>query len=128
MADDPSTPDTDESRTEHSTSQRSRDSQIAALADIIALLRFRTDYNPNDDEYKLTAIEAKHTALNEKNNAARTAVAALGNALDNRDRILYDEETGIIKLVKLIKNQLAIKPGKQSAAYQQISALEFRKY
>jgi hypothetical protein len=128
LADDPSTPDKDESRTAHSMSQRSRDNQIAALADIAALLRLRTDFNLKEDEASLSAIEAKLARLTAKNNAAKSAFAALGNANDDRDRVLYDPETGVLKLVKLIKTQLARKPGKSSAAYQQIAALEFRKY
>jgi hypothetical protein len=128
VPDDPLTPNVDESRTPLSTSQRSRDNQIAHLADILALLRTRPDYKPDDVQYKIETIEAKLDALTAKNNAARNAEAALGNALDARDAILYNDETGIIKLVKLIKTQLALKPGKTSAAYQQISALEFRKY
>ena len=129
LPDDPLTPDIDESRTAHSTSQRSRDNQIAHLADIAALLRTKGDaYKPNDDEYKIEAIEAKIATLTTKNNAAKAAFAALGNAQDARDLVLYHPDTGVLKLVKLIKTQLARKPGKQSAAYQQINALEFRKY
>jgi hypothetical protein len=128
LQDDPSTPDKDESRTAHSLSQASRDNQIAALADIIALLRTRSDYKPNDAEFTLAAIEAKYDSLNIKNNAAKASNAVLGNALDARDALLYDDETGVLKLVRLIKNQLAVKPGRESAAYQQIAALEFRKY
>jgi hypothetical protein len=127
LIDDPSTPE-DESRTAHSLSQSSRDNQIAGLADIIALLRLRTDFKPNDAEYTLAAIEARFDTLSAKNNAAKASNANLGNTLDARDAVLYDDETGIIKLVKLIKTQLALKPGRESAAYQQINALEFRKY
>ncbi len=128
LPDDPSTPE-DESRTAHSTSQRSRDNQIAHLADMLALLRTKSDaYKPNDTEYTIGGIEAKLAALTAKNNAAKAAFAALGVAQDARNTILYHPDTGIIKLVKLIKTQLARKPGKQSAAYQQINALEFKKY
>lgn len=127
VADDPSTPNINESRTQISTSQRSRDNQIAHLADIVALLKTQS-YNPNDDEYKLDAIEARLADLTAKNNAAKASIAALGNAQDTRDQVLYDEETGIIRRVKLIKTQLAVKPGRESAAYQQINALDFRKY
>lgn len=77
---------------------------------------------------KLPALEARLAALEAKNNAAKAAEAALGLATDARDELLYHPETGILKLVKLIKTQLARKPGKNSAAYQQITALEFRKY
>ncbi|HVE55663.1 MAG TPA: hypothetical protein VNB22_02480 [Pyrinomonadaceae bacterium] len=128
LPDDPSTPDINESRTKISTSQRSRDNQIAHLADILALLRTKSGYKPNDPEYTIAAIEAKLATLTAKNNAAKASEAALGNALDARDAVLYDPETGVLKLVKLIKTQLAVKPGKSSAAYQQINALEFRKY
>ena len=47
--------------------------------------------------------------------------------MDTRDEVLYNDDTGIIKLVKLIKTQLTLKPGRESAAYQQINALVFRK-
>jgi hypothetical protein len=128
VPDDPLTPDIDESRTKLSTAQRSRDNQVAHLADMLALLQTRADYNPDDMQYKIETIEAKIASLTAKNNAAKTAEAVFGNELDARDAVLYDEETGINKLVKLIKIQLALKPGKESAAYQQINALEFRKY
>lgn len=126
--DDPATPDVDESLDANSVSQRSYDSLIAHLADIIALLNKQSSYNPNDVEMQIPSIEAKLAALQSKNNAAKTANAAYGNAMDNRDEVLYNDDTGIIKLVKLIKTQLARKPGKDSAAYQQIISLEFRKY
>ncbi|HEX8370960.1 MAG TPA: hypothetical protein VF604_20610 [Pyrinomonadaceae bacterium] len=77
---------------------------------------------------KIPALEAKLAALTAKNNAAKAAEIAFGLATDARDEFLYHPQTGIIKLVKLIKTQLARKPGKQTAAYQQINAPEFRKY
>ena len=43
--------------------------------------------------------------------------------LDARDAVLYDEETGIIPRIKLIKPYVALKFGKDSAPYQQINAL-----
>jgi hypothetical protein len=110
-----------------STSQRSYDSQIAHLADMIALLRTKSSYKPNDEEVKIASIETKLAALETKNNAAKTAVAACGTTKDARDAVLYDDDTGLIKLVKLVKTHLARKPGRESPAYQQVNALEFRK-
>jgi hypothetical protein len=111
-----------------STSQRSYDMQIAHFAAIIALIKTKgAAYNPNDDEYKLATLEAKLASLEAANNAAKTAFINLGLAQNARDQILYNAETGVLKLVKLIKLQLARKPGKDSAAYQQINALEFKK-
>jgi hypothetical protein len=125
--DDPLTPDVNEALAAHSVSSRDYDSLVAHFADLIALLATQALYNPNDAEMKIPALEAKLAALTAKNNAAKAAEIALGLATDARDEILYHPETGIIKLVKLIKTQLARKPGKNSAAYQQIVALEFRR-
>lgn len=127
VPDNPATPDIDESRTPQSQSQRSRDNQIAYLADISALLKTKPDYKAIGTPYEVAAIDAKIASLKAKNNAANATVANLGNKLDARDALLYDEATGIIPRIKLIKTYLTLKFGKDSAAYQQINALEFRK-
>lgn len=127
VPDDPSTPDVDESRTNRSTSMRSYDSQIGLLAEISALLKTKAGiYDSPDPEYTIEAVDAKVESLSTKNNAAKTSVALLGSALDARDQCLYDEQTGVLKRIKLIKTQLLFKPGKDSAAYRQVNALEFR--
>lgn len=126
--DDPSTPNIDESKQGKSVSERSYDKLISHFADLIALLKTQSGYKPNDAEMQISALEAKLAAMQDKNNAVKTANAALGNGQDARDLILYNKDTGVLKLVKLIKTQLARKPGRDSAAYQQINALEFRRY
>jgi hypothetical protein len=126
LEDNPNTPE-DESRTPQSQSQQSRDNQIAYLADINALLISRTDYTTTETEYTTETIDTKIASLTAANNAAKTAIAALGNKQDARDAILYEDETGIIPRINLIKTYLALKFGKDSAPYQQINALEFRK-
>lgn len=125
--DDPATPDIDESLSLKSVSQRSYDNLVSHFADLIALLKTQSSYAPPETEFRVATLETKLAALQTKNNAAKTANAVYGNALDARNEILYNPDTGIIKLVKLIKTQLALKPGKNSAPYQQINALEFRK-
>ena len=127
LPDDPLTPDIDESRTSQSQSQKSRDNQIAYLADINALLKSREDYVTTDTPYTTEGIEAKIAALTAKNNAAKATEAALGNSLDNRDALLYNDPDCMINRVNLIKPYVALKFGKDSAVYQQINALEFRK-
>ncbi len=127
LVDDPLTPDIDESRTSQSQSQRSRDNQVAYLADISALLKTKPAYKANGTPYELAVIDAKIASLTAKNNAANATVANLGNKLDARDAVMYNDATGIIPRIKLIKTYLTLKFGKDSAAYQQINALEFRK-
>lgn len=126
--DDPATPDVDESLATRVVASRGYDNLTAYFADLIALLKTQPAYSPPDAEMQTPALEAKITALEAKNNAAKTANANLGSAIDRRDHILYNDDTGVLKLVKLIKTQLARKPGTDSAAYGQITALEFRKF
>lgn len=125
--DDPATPGVDESDAAHSVSQQSYDNLEAHFASLIELLRTRSDYTLNETEYRLGSLEEKLDRMRAKNNAAKVASINSANARQTRDEILYDEETGILKLVKLIKAYLAYAVGKNSAAYQQIEALEFRK-
>lgn len=127
VPDDPLTPDIDESRTAQSQSQTSRDNQIAHLADISALLKTKTEYKGLGTPYSTAAVDAKIAALTAKQNAANAALSAHARKLDARDAIMYDDETGIIPRIKLIKPYLILKFGKDSTIYQQINALEFRK-
>jgi hypothetical protein len=111
----------------HSVSQRSYDSLIAHFASLIALLKTRSEYKTTDAEVSINALEAKLARLEAVNNAAKASIAASGNAQDARDEILYNPETGVLKRVLLIKKQIGRIPGKASAAYQQINALQFRR-
>lgn len=126
--DDPSTPLVDESEDSRSVSERSYDNMVAFFADLIALVQTQPAYNPNETEVRVTTLETKLAALQTKNNAAKTAVAELGTLSDTRDDILYNPETGIIRRVNLIKKYIDRILGKDSAPYQQINALEFRRY
>jgi len=104
--DNPATPAINEALATHSVSARGYDNLVSYFADLIALLKTQPGYKPNDAEMKIPALEAKLAALIAKNNAAKAAEAALGNALDARDEVFYHPSTGVLKLVKLIKTQL----------------------
>lgn len=128
--DDPSTPDIDESKAAHSVSQQSYDNSTANLASLVALLKTQASaYKPNETEVKIETLEAKVASMEAKNNAAKVATIEAKNTRANRDEILYHPETGLLNLVKLIKAYIVYNKdiGKNSAAYQQINALKFKK-
>lgn len=125
--DDPDTPE-DESRTAVSQSQQSRDNQIAYLGDLSALLKANPDYKALGTPYATTAIDDRIATLTAVNNAVITADAALGTKLDNRDELLYTAQTGIVDRFILIKKYILLTFGEDSAVYQQLRALEFRKH
>ena len=125
--DDPLTPDVDESKNTISVSERTYDNMVAFFADLIALVETQASYASNEPHVKLPALNAKLAAMQTKNNNAKAALAALGSAQDARDAVLYDPETGVIKLVQLVKKYVALILGKKSKPYQQINALQFKK-
>lgn len=126
IPDNPATPE-NESRTPQSQSQRSRDNQIAHLSDISALLKANPGYKALGTPYATTAIDDRIATLTAVNNAANAANAALGTKLDARDELLYTDKTSICDRVDLIKKYVVLTFGKDSSAYQKITALEFKK-
>ena len=125
--DDPATPDIDESQTAHSVSHRSYDNLESNFGKIIDLLETKPTYKPNEVEFKIETLQTKHDEVKSVNLAAKTAAINADNAREQRDAVLYNEETGILNLVQLIKKYLDYAFGKTSAVYQQINALKFRK-
>lgn len=124
--DDPSTPDIDESLKAKSVSQQSYDDLTATFAVIISMLKTQSDYKPNEDDVKIATLETKLAAMQSKNNAAKTATAAARTARQTRDTVLYDPNTGILKLVQLIKTYIK-QAFKNTPEYDQIIKFEFTK-
>ncbi|MBS1796071.1 MAG: hypothetical protein JSS81_19625 [Acidobacteria bacterium] len=113
-----------------SISRGTYDDRIAILADIHALLKARPEYRPTgaDAEFSTEAIGDRVAFLTAALNAARAAEAALGNLQEARARTLYDEKTGLVKLVKLVKTHFSRRGGRQKDTYRRLVALEFRKF
>jgi len=124
--DDPNTP-SDESLAVHSAAQLSYDNLTANLAALIALLKTKPAYAPNETDLKIVTLEAKLATMEAKNDTAKAAELAAETARANRNTILYDPQTGVLNLVKLIKRYIKSAFGKDSTAYQQILALKFKK-
>lgn len=126
--DDPLTPDVDESQSAHSTAQLSYDNLVANFAALIALLKTRAEYKPNENDLKIATLEAKLAAMQAANDAAKAAILAAETARANRDEILYNPQTGIVNLAKLVKKYVRYTLGANSTAFQQLNALKFRAY
>lgn len=126
--DDPSTPGVDESKAAHSVSQQSYDNVVATFAELIALVKTKSDeFKPNEDDVKIATLEAKLSAMDTANNAAKIAGIDASNARESRDAVLYDPVNGLVERAMLVKKYIAYAFGKDSAAYQQINALIFKR-
>jgi hypothetical protein len=127
LKNDPSTPAVDESKQSVSASQMSFDNRIANFEQLINLLDTRGSYNPNENDLKLSALEARLADLKAKNTAAVNAVNEARAARIARDTILYNDADGILALANLVKKYTKSLFGAQSPQYRQLSAIQFRK-
>lgn len=127
VADDPSTPDIDESRQSISASQMSFDNRIQYFEELIGLLSASGLYNPNEDDLKISALEALLADMKAKNNAAINAVNEARAVRIARDEVLYNDTDGIIALTALVKKYVKSLFGATSPQYKQLVALKFKK-
>ena len=124
-ADDPLTPDIDESQSAHSVSQQSFDSLVATWRLIIQLLAAQLGYKPNEVDLKLNSLTEYVDNLEAKNNQAKQAAIAADIARSLRDEILYAPLTGMLDIVVRVKKYVKSLPSGANA-YQQLVALKFK--
>lgn len=128
VADNPATPDVDESEASYSASQMSRTQRIENLDALVLLLETQTLYNPNEADLKIDALQDLSADLKTKLQAVSTAFVAYSNALGARDEIYYANGTGIVAIGNLFKKYAQAAFGSDSAEYNQVKDLEFKKY
>ena len=124
IKDNPATP-VDESKGSHSASQMSYDNQLGNVASYLAILQNIAEYNPNEADLKVTALQAVANALQAKNNAVSTTAVALAQARGNRDQLLYLADDSIVNTAQLVKNYIKAALGTYSQLYNQVKGLRF---
>jgi hypothetical protein len=112
---------------EISSSQMSYDSRLDNFDKLIKLLASISDYAPNEEELKITALTALYDSLNEKNAEVRAAIAPLSNARISRNKIFYTENSGLVDIAKDTKAYIKSVYGASSPQYKQVSKLAFKK-
>ena len=123
--DDPNTP-VDESK-HNSVSQRSYTQVVEHWKNIIKLASQVTEYNPNEADLKVPALQTKVDAMELKNQEVIDTLTPVQNARTARNAALYDDPTSIYELQKLVKAYVKGAFGASSPQYKQISGLEFTK-
>lgn len=109
-----------------STSQMSYDSRIENLDKLIMLLTSVPEYNPNEEELKVSSLTAVYNDLIAKNAAVLAANVPLSNARIARNEILYKEKTGLVDTAFDVKTYVKSLFGASSPQYKQISKLAFK--
>ncbi|MEI6123027.1 MAG: hypothetical protein WCQ95_05295 [Bacteroidota bacterium] len=122
----PTTPEA-EAHKKISVSQLSYDMIINHFSQIVELLSAQTLYNPNEDELKVITLKEKLNKMKAANTAVMAANTDLGKARNERDKIMYHPETGIIPMANDIKAYVKSKFGGVSAQFKMLSKIQFKK-
>jgi hypothetical protein len=111
--------------TEISSSQMSFDNRIDNFDKFIKLLTSVTLYAPNETDLKVATLTTTLADLKAKNLAVVNSETALSNARIARDKILYDDNTGMVDISVDVKSYVKSIYGATSPQYKQISKLKF---
>jgi hypothetical protein len=109
----------------NSVSQRSFDQQINHFSQLISLLNNNSNYQTNDPDLQLFALQSNLTQLQTVNNNAITAEIGLNTTLSQRNKTLYLGENNLLQLASAIKNYIKSSFGIKSPEYKDVAALKF---
>lgn len=110
-----------------STSQQSFDKMIDNFAQLIATLTAEPKYQPNENDLKLAALNAILADMKAKNTAVINVTTAASNARIARNKVLYDNTTGLVDTAQAVKLYVKSVYGATSPQYKQVTALKFVK-
>lgn len=126
VADNPNTPE-NEAVVNHSASQMSYDNRIGNFGAYIAILQNVPEYNPNETDLKLVALNATLADLQAKNNAVSAAFIPLSQARGVRDDLVYTGTGSIVNTALLVKAYVSGALGPSSQLNKQIKGIEFKR-
>lgn len=109
-----------------SSSQQSYDQQIEHLDKLVELLASDSNYNPNETDLALPALQAKLIALKAANTAVVDTFTNWSNSRITRRTTLYNPLTGLVNTAFDVKKYVKSIYGATSPQYKQVSKLEFK--
>lgn len=123
--DDPSTPENEAAH--NSVSQRSYASVAEHFASAVELAASEPLYQPNEDDLKIPALEARVDSMKDVNSAVASSISTLAIQRIARNVVLYTADDCIVALAKLVKLYVKSVYGQTSPQYKLISRITFTK-
>lgn len=111
----------------HSTSQQSFVMKAENFGLFIEMLRAESTYLPGKDDIKLVALDALLATLVAKNGTVDTAFVNWKAALSDRDKLFYDETTGMLDVAYDSKLYVKGDFGSDSPEYNAVKSIKFRR-
>ncbi len=111
-----------------STSRQSYTQQATNFGILLQLLGTIPSYNPNLNELKLTTLTTYYNNMMTSIQAVDKSEAEFNNQIIERNRILYDEETGLYSIAQNTKKYVKSVYGAISPEYFNVSKIKFTTY
>jgi hypothetical protein len=108
------------------TSQQSYDRKMEHFASLIVILENNPVYHPNEEELKLSTLQAKLICLQTSNAELTHSYALYSEALQERNLLLYNHQNGLLHTVKEVKQYVKSVYGANSSQYHEIGQLQFK--
>jgi hypothetical protein len=109
-----------------SVSQVSFNEQIEHLNQLIALVASQPAYTPAETDLTVAALNRLLTAMRSTNDAAMEAIVPLTAARQERDNLLYNDQTGMMGTALRVKDYVKAVFGANSPQYKEVRGIKFR--
>lgn len=109
-----------------SNSQQSIDQIMDHFADAIQILELVPDYNPNEEDLKISALKTYLQGLREANAAVESRFITYSKSLDERDNIFYSAAGGIVQVTKMVKAYIKSIYGFNSPEHRYVRNIRFK--
>lgn len=113
--------------TSHSVSQMSYDQRTNNLGILISLLENTTNYNPNEEEYKVETYKVKKVRMLALTKDVSEKFVPFNSARSNRNQVVYTNEDNLVKVANDAKEYIATILDTSSLQYKAIARITFRK-
>lgn len=110
-----------------SVSQQSYDQKIEHFAGLISVLESESSYSPNEGDLQVGTLNSKKAEMVSKNSAVSTAYTNISNSRIDRDKTLYNPDTGLVDIAGEVKKYVKSVFGASSPEYGQIKGIAFKK-
>ena len=113
---------------QNSTSQLGYDDKVENLESLISFLQTVPEYNPNEEELKITTLQTLLADLRAKNLTATQAHIAVETARGARKTLQNTPNTGLVDVANDVKSYIKSVYGVKSTEYKLVSKLRFVKF
>lgn len=110
-----------------SSSQQSYDQLIQHFEGLISVLESEPSYAPNEADLQIIALNAKSNDLKTNNNKVAVEYAGVSNSRIDRNKSLYNDNTGLVDIATEVKKYIKSVFGATSPEFGQVKGIQFKK-